>query len=82
MPDTTYEIRRSRKTYVCTEASYHTIRPGDHYLYGACPPWHEMNESGKWWTIRACLRCADRFGLHTSGTRKRAEALALGEKRL
>lgn len=66
-------IRTAKKEHQCTELSYHTIKPGDRYLYAACPPWHEMNRGGKWWIIRACLRCADEFGLHTSDTRKAVE---------
>lgn len=69
----TYGLRKARKEHVCTKASYHTIRPGDVYLYGACPPEHEANGSRKWQYIRACLRCADHYGLHTSDTRKQLE---------
>ena len=69
-----YLIRRARKAYTCTEASYHTIQPGERYLYGACPPWHEFaRDSRKWWIIRACLRCAEEYGLHSSDTRKQLE---------
>lgn len=64
------EIRVARKEHRCTEMSYHTIRPGDQYLYAAAAPWHDMNQSKRWWVIRACLRCANEFGLHTSETRK------------
>lgn len=65
-----YEIRRCRKEIRCSERSYHTIRAGDLYLYGACPPEHEANSGRKWWIFKACLRCADEFGLHNSDTRK------------
>jgi hypothetical protein len=67
-------LLRARKEHTCTERSYHTIKPGDLHLYVAAPPWHDMNSSRKWWVIRACLRCADEFGLHTSDTRAQAEA--------
>lgn len=71
-----YEIRRARKAHRCTETSYHTIEPGSQYLYAVCPPWHEFNRSRppKFETIRACLRCAERFGMHTSETRRQVEA--------
>lgn len=68
-------IRRARKQHVCTERNYHLIAPGDLYLFAACPPWHDVNSSRKWWVIRACLRCAEEFGLHTSETRKRVEEM-------
>ena len=67
-------IRTARKDRQCTEQSYHTIRKGDRYLYGAGPPWADWNYSGKWWVVSACLRCAEQFGLHTSDTRKQLEA--------
>lgn len=80
-------IRVARKDHTCTENSYHTIRKGDRYLYAACAPEHEMNRSRKsdpggkrWWVIKACLRCADTYGLHTSDTRKQLETLNAGEK--
>jgi hypothetical protein len=69
------KIRKAKKEHQCSERSYHTIRPGDLYLYAACPPWHEMNRTGKrWMYIRACLRCANEFGMHTSETRAVAES--------
>ena len=68
-----YCICTARKQYACSERSYHTIQKGDLYLYGACPPWHEANDGNKWWIIRACLRCAEENGLHTSDTRKQLE---------
>lgn len=64
-----YRLQTAAGEYQCTERSYHVIRPGDLYLYGACPPWHEANQSRKWWVIKACLRCAREFGLHNSDTR-------------
>lgn len=63
------KIHIARKAHQCTERSYHTIKPGDRYLYSACPPWHEMNRGKKWWVIRACLRCAKEFGMHTNETK-------------
>ncbi len=60
---------RARKEYRCSEHSYHAIKPGDQYLYAAGPPWADWNTSGKWWVIRACLRCANEYSLHTSDTR-------------
>ncbi len=65
-----YEIRRARKDTACSECQYHTIRKGERYLYGSMPPEHECNDSGKWYIVRACLRCAEEFGLHNSDTRK------------
>ncbi len=67
-------IRKTRKQHQCSEQSYHTIKPGDLYLSAVAPPWHDMNTSGKWWVIKACLRCADHSGLHTSDTRKKLES--------
>jgi hypothetical protein len=67
------KIRVARKEHRCSEESYHVIRPGSRYLYAAGPPWADWNSSKKWWVIRACLRCADRYGLHTSDTRKAVE---------
>lgn len=66
------QIRVARKEHQCTERSCHKIMPGDRYVYAACPPWHEFARGNgkKWWIIKACLRCADEFGLHTSDTRK------------
>lgn len=67
-------IRRARKEHQCTERNYHLIRQGDLYLYAAMPPWHEFSRGKKWEYIRACLRCADEYGMHTSDTRKVIEA--------
>jgi hypothetical protein len=73
------KIRRAAKEHQCTERSYHTIAKGDRYLHAEEPPWQEMNQSGKWWVIRACLRCANEFGLHNSDTLKQLEAgIAVG----
>lgn len=69
----TYAIRRARRKYWCTETGYHIIHPGDLYLCAECPPEHESNRGRKWWTIKACLKCAEEFGLHTSETRKQLE---------
>ncbi len=66
-------IRRARVQHTCTERSYHKIMPGDLYLNAVCTPWHDMNSSKTWWVIKACLRCAKEFGLHTSDTLKRIE---------
>ena len=81
-----YKIRTARKRHQCTEAGHHDIEPGDRYLCGECPPEHEMNQSRKtdpggrkWWIIRACLRCAERYGLHSSDTRKQLEELSTCE---
>lgn len=63
-------IRTARKEHQCTERNYHLIKPGDRYLYAVGTPWADWNSSGKWWIIKACLRCAEEFGLHTSDTRK------------
>lgn len=71
----TYGLRKARREHRCTEASWHTIATGDVYLYGACPPEHEMNGRRKWWVIRACLRCAEQYGLHNSDTRKQLEVM-------
>jgi hypothetical protein len=71
-----YGLRRAAKEHRCTEQTYHTIKPGDLYIRGDMPPEHEMNRSRKtdpggrrWYTMRACLRCANEFALHTSDTR-------------
>lgn len=75
----TYGLRKARKQHQCSERSYHTIRVGDVYLYGSCPPEHEMSRSRKKWEyIRACLRCAAEWGMHTSDTRKQLEGLTSG----
>ena len=68
--ESTTTLRRATKEHRCTERTYHTIRPGDLYLFAAAPPWHEVNQSGKWWVIKACLRCANEYGLHNSATRR------------
>jgi len=65
-----YRISRAAKQYTCTEHSYHRIEIGALYLYGACPPEHEANGTKKWWIIKACLRCAEQYALHSSDTRK------------
>lgn len=65
----TYKIRRAAKEHRCSEQSYHTIKAGDLYLCGSCPPEHDMNGSRKWLVLKACLRCAEEFGLHSSETR-------------
>lgn len=70
----TYTIRRARREYRCTETGYHSIYPGDLYLCAVYPPEHDMNDSRKWWVIKACLRCAEKFGMHTSETRKQLGA--------
>lgn len=76
MSNAVYEIRRARKEHRCSERSYHTIRPGDLYLYAVLPPWHDMNSSRKsdpggrkFWVIKACLRCCEEFGMHSNETR-------------
>jgi hypothetical protein len=63
------KIRKARKDHICTEHSYHKIAKGDKYLFVSAPPWHEVANGKKWIVIRACLRCADKYGLHTSDTR-------------
>jgi hypothetical protein len=65
------EIRRARKDTQCTEWSYHTIKKGEPYLYACMPPWHEMNQSGKYSVIKACLRCAKEYNMHTKETREK-----------
>lgn len=67
-------IRRARKEYRCTERSYHTIKPGDQYLYAAAAPWHDVNTTRKWWVIRACLWCANHYAMHTQETRQLIES--------
>lgn len=67
-------IRRARKEHQCTEASWHTINPGDLYLNVSMPPWHETSNGKKWWIIKACLRCAKQYGLLNSDDRKHLEA--------
>lgn len=69
------KIVKSRKDRVCSEHSYHTIRKGEWYLLMAMSPWHEMNQSKKWWRITACLRCAKEYGMHTLETQKQVDAL-------
>jgi hypothetical protein len=69
------EIRTARKKYTCTEASWHIIKSGEKYLYASCPPWHDANSTKKWWIIRACLVCADKYGLHNSETRKQLKTI-------
>jgi len=79
-PRTKYTMRRARKTYQCSEQSYHCIKPGDVYLYGCLAPEHEMNrtrqsDGRRWEYIRACLRCANEYGMHNTETRKRLAEL-------
>lgn len=68
-----HTIRTARKPYTCTEHSYHKIQVGDRYLYSAAPPWHDACDGKNWRVMRACLRCVERYGLHTSETRKLVE---------
>lgn len=63
------KIVKARKPHQCSERSYHTIAAGDLYLRCVMTPWHDCNSSRKFIMIKACLRCADEFGLHTSETR-------------
>lgn len=74
------KIRKARKEYRCTEGC-HTIKHGEHYLHSDLPPWHEINQSGKWQTIRACLSCAKRHCMHTSETREQLERLTMKDKK-
>lgn len=65
------KIRRARKPHQCTEGSWHTIQPGDLYLFCDNPPWGEQNRTGERWEyIRACLRCAKKYGMLTSEQKK------------
>lgn len=65
------KLRKARKRYVCSQQSYHTILPGDVYLFESAPPWHEMSrDKGKWMVQRSCLRCAKEWGLLDSDMRK------------
>ncbi len=73
----TRRIRKARKAYKCTEKSWHDIQPGDLYLHEVCPPWHEMARGKKFETIRACLRCAEEFGMLCSETRRQLAARLL-----
>lgn len=73
MPHNAHEIRTARKEHQCTERSYHTIKPGDKYLSMSIPPWNDFTDGDKWIVIKACLRCANEFGLHTPETRKAIE---------
>lgn len=68
-----YAIRRARRLHRCTETGYHSIYSGQLYLCAEMPPEHDMNDSRKWWVIKACLKCAEEYGLHTSETRKQLE---------
>jgi hypothetical protein len=63
-----YVLRTARKSRQCTECGTY-IEAGDRYLDGSCPPEHEANSSRRWWLIRACLPCCDRYGLHNTATR-------------
>lgn len=74
MAASTTRLRVAKKSHQCTERSYHTIKPGDLYVHVTMSPWHEMARSKKWQTIKACLRCADEFGIHNSDTRAALEA--------
>lgn len=65
-----HKLRKARKSYDCTEQSYHKIDAGDTYLFSSVPPWHEMARAKKWCVMRACLRCAKVYGLLDSGMRK------------
>lgn len=70
----TYELRFARKPYECSEHSYHKIALGDLHLYASIPPWHEFSrDKKKWQSMRTCLRCAERYGMHNSETRKQLE---------
>ena len=69
------KIRKCRKECNCTEHSWHLISKGDYYLNCVATPWHDMNDSGKYQEIKACLRCAREYGLLGSDTRKQLEEL-------
>lgn len=73
MSRSVYEIRRCRKPTPCTETSYHTIDCGELYLYGGMAPEHDVNDGKKWVIIKACIRCAKRYGMLCSATRKQFE---------
>ncbi len=62
-------LRRAVKQHQCTERTYHTIRPGEIYLSSDMPPGHEFNRGKKWVIIKACLRCANEFGMLTHQNR-------------
>lgn len=71
-----WEIRTARRDRRCCELGWRcraVIRRGERYLYGACPPEHDVNTTGRWLITTACLRCAEDHGLHTAATREAAE---------
>ncbi len=64
------KLRIARKSHQCTERSYHLIQKGEQYLNIVMTPWYDMNPTDRYCVIKACLRCAEEFGLHNSDTRK------------
>lgn len=70
-----YKIRKANKCYQCSECGYRKIERGQRYLYDACPPWHEGSRSKKWQVIRACFRCAVKYGMLTEDMRNKFEKL-------
>lgn len=71
-----WRVSRAQKEYRCSECRWRTIHPGQPYLSGAEPPWRLGVKRGPWLVIRACLECADEFGLHNSDTRAQLAAQA------
>lgn len=70
----TSKIITARKRHICTECGFRTIDVGERYLLMTMTPWHEMNQHGKYFTHRACLRCAGRHGLLGLEERKQLTA--------
>ena len=74
MIDLRPRIRRAKKHHQCSERGYHSILPGQLYLYQKCPPWHDYNRTGKWEVDYTCLPCAKEFGLIDAETLKSLES--------
>ncbi len=76
-----FAIRRARAGRTCTECRRYCIVPGEFYLVASMPPEHELNGTGRWLTVGACVACADAGGLHTEATRAALSARQQGATR-
>ena len=73
----TSKVTTARRPHLCTECGFRRVAVGERYLRLTMPPWHDMNDAGKYVTHRACLRCAGRYGMLCSETRKQLTAAEL-----
>ena len=80
MPRGRYAVQKARKEHRCSQAWSCYIKPGQFYLYMAAPPEHETYRgSGRWWVVKACLKHAKLWQLHTDATRAQVAALGVSD---